>query len=48
MDFVFDRLADGRALKCLTVVDDATQEAVAISPDRGKPNHRLEVPTRPG
>lgn len=34
MDFVFDRLADGRALKCLTVVDDATQEAVTISPDR--------------
>lgn len=34
MDFVFDRLADGRALKCLTVVDDATQEAVAVVPDR--------------
>lgn len=34
MDFVFDRLADGRALKCLTVVDDATQEAVAVRPDR--------------
>jgi len=34
MDFVFDRLADGRALKCLTVVDDATQEAVTITPDR--------------
>ena len=34
MDFVFDRLADGRSLKCLTVVDDATQEAVAIVPDR--------------
>lgn len=34
MDFVFDRLADGRALKCLTVVDDATQEAVMIAPDR--------------
>jgi len=34
MDFVFDRLADGRALKCLTVVDDATQEAVAVRLDR--------------
>ena len=33
MDFVFDRLADGRSLKCLTVVDDATHEAVAIQPD---------------
>lgn len=34
MDFVFDRLADGRSLKCLTVVDDATQEMVTITPDR--------------
>ena len=33
MDFVFDRLASGRSLKCLTVVDDATQEAVAVMPD---------------
>jgi transposase InsO family protein len=33
MDFVFDRIADGRALKCLTVVDDATQESVTIHPD---------------
>jgi len=32
-DFVFDRLADGRSLKCLTVVDDATQESVTIHPD---------------
>lgn len=30
MDFVFDRTADGRVLKCLTIVDDATHEAVAI------------------
>jgi transposase InsO family protein len=34
VDFVFDRLADGRSLKCLTVVDDCTHEAVAIQPDR--------------
>ncbi len=34
IDFVFDRLADGRSLKCLTVVDDCTHEAVAIHPDR--------------
>ncbi len=27
MGFDFDRIADGRALKCLTVVDDATQES---------------------
>jgi transposase InsO family protein len=34
MDFVFDRTADGRVLKCLTVVDDATHEAVVIAVDR--------------
>jgi len=33
-DFVFDRTAEGRAVKCLTVVDDATTEAVAIVPAR--------------
>ena len=33
MDFVFDRIADGRTLKCLTVVDDATHESVVIHPD---------------
>ena len=33
MDFVFDRIADGRALKCLTVVDDATHESVSVHPD---------------
>ena len=30
MDVVFDRTADARVLKCLTSVDDATHEAVAI------------------
>ena len=30
MDFVFDRVATGRSLKCLTVVDDATHEAIAV------------------
>jgi len=34
MDFVFDRTAEGRVIKCLTVVDDATHEAVAIIPER--------------
>jgi transposase InsO family protein len=33
-DFVFDRTAAGRMLKCLTIVDDATTEAVAIVPAR--------------
>ncbi len=33
-DFVFDRTAEGRMVKCLTIVDDATTEAVAIVPAR--------------
>lgn len=32
MDFVFDRVAGGRAIKCLAIVDDATHEAVAVVP----------------
>lgn len=34
MDFVFDRTADGRVIKSLTIVDDATHEAVAVAPER--------------
>lgn len=34
MDFVFDRSADGRVVKCLTIVDDATHESVAIVVER--------------
>ena len=34
MDFVFDRTAEGRVIKCLTIVDDATHEAVAIEIER--------------
>lgn len=33
MDFVFDRVAGGRTIKCLVIVDDATHEAVAIVPE---------------
>ena len=33
-DFMFDRTAEGRVVKCLTIVDDATHEAVAIVPAR--------------
>ena len=33
MDFVFDRVASGRTLKCLVIVDDATHESVAIVPE---------------
>lgn len=34
MDFVFDRTAEGRVIKCLTIVDDATHETVAIEVER--------------
>jgi putative transposase len=30
MDFVFDALANGKPIKCLTVVDDCTKESVEI------------------
>lgn len=33
MDFVFDRIASGRSLKCLTIVDDGTHESVAVVPE---------------
>ena len=32
MDFVFDRVAGGRVVKCLAVVDDATTEAIVLEP----------------
>ncbi len=41
MDFVFDRTAEGRAIKCLTIVDDATHEAVAIEVERAISGHML-------
>ena len=33
MDFVFDRIGSGRVLKCLAIVDDATHESVAVTPE---------------
>ena len=41
MDIVFDRTAEGRVIKCLTVVDDATHEPVAIVPERAIGGLRL-------
>lgn len=44
MDFVFDRTAEGRVIKCLAIVDDATHESVAIMPERaigGNPLTRI-------
>jgi transposase InsO family protein len=34
MDFVFDRTAEGRVIKCLVIVEDATHEAVTIEVER--------------
>lgn len=39
MDFVFDRTADGRVIKCLVIVDDATHEPVAIEVERAICGH---------
>ena len=39
MDFVFDRTAEGRVIKCLTIVDDGTHEAVAIEVERAISGH---------
>lgn len=36
---VFDRTADSRVIKCLTIVDDATHEAVAIETERAISGH---------
>lgn len=33
MDFVFDRVANGRSLKILGIVDDGTHESVALHPE---------------
>jgi putative transposase len=33
MDFVADTLADGRRLRCLTIVDDCTRECLALEVD---------------
>lgn len=32
---IFNRVASGRAIKCLTLVDGATHKAVAVLPERG-------------
>lgn len=41
MDFVFDRTAEGRSIKNLTVVDDAAHEAAAILPERALGGNHL-------
>jgi len=39
MDFIFDRTAEGRVIKCLVIVDDATHEAAAIEVERAISGH---------
>ncbi|RBE56214.1 IS3 family transposase, partial [Xanthomonas oryzae pv. oryzae] len=39
MDVVFDRTAEGRAIKSLVIVDDATHQAVAIDVERAISGH---------
>lgn len=41
MDFVSDVLADGRAFRCLTVVDDFTRESLAIEVAHSLPAFRV-------
>jgi len=41
MDFVFDRSSDGRVLKCLVVVDDATHESIVIEVERAISGHAV-------
>jgi len=41
MDFVADGLANGRRLRCLTIVDDCTRESLAIEVDTSLPGQRV-------
>jgi putative transposase len=43
MDFVSDGLADGRRVRCLTIVDDCTRECVAIEVDTSITGTRVKA-----
>ena len=43
MDFVSDGLADGRRLRCLTIVDDCTRECLAIEVDTSITGTRVKI-----
>ena len=44
MDFVFERIASGRSLKILGIVDDGTHESVAVHPQHAVGGeHRVGV-----
>ena len=46
MDFVFDRVAGGRAIKNRAVIDDATHEAVAVVAEGITGHHQGTTPGR--
>jgi putative transposase len=41
MDFVSDRLADGRKLRCLNIVYEYTRECLAVEVDTSLPGKRV-------
>jgi putative transposase len=41
MDFVADGLADGRRIRCLNIVDDFSQECLAIEVDSSLTGRRV-------
>jgi len=43
IDFVSDGLANGRGLRCLTIVDDCARECLAIEVDTSLPGTRVEA-----
>ena len=43
MDFISDGLADGRRLRCLTIVDDCTRECLAIEVDTSITGTRVKA-----
>ena len=43
MDFVSDALADGRRIRCLTIVDDCTRECLAIEVDTSITGTRVKA-----
>lgn len=46
MDFVSDGLANGRRVRCLTIIDDCTRECVAIEVDTSITGARVKCRTR--
>ena len=41
MDFMSDGLADGRRLRCLTIIDDCSRECLAIGVDTSITGRRV-------